>query len=362
MFDLNYTFSSHERGEVFHMDLDRYTKTFDGNVFTFYAYETTTETLWNAVNKARDLLLKEFVNVRWVYTTSTTVIITAENNKDDRMIVGLDANERDEYGDIVHNEDENQKKPVMDLAIHAIGTHEDVSGFSGPFVDMIKSERIPRINWHYKAHGRSTKTFYLRKEDVKPLRDSYYPYIKPGVREFFREYLASSASILILLGEPGTGKTSFIRSMIQEFKMDTDISYDEDIMASDDYFISFLTSKRTDLLVIEDADLLLTDRNNDGNKVMSKLLNVSDGLVKIVKKKMIFTANITNVNKIDHAILRPGRCFDVIDFRKLTNEEAYAAAADAGIENPSFTGNDIPLTEVFNEQAKFKRGFGFNNR
>ena len=96
---------------------------------------------------------------------------------------------------------------------------------------------------------------------------------------------------------------------------------------------------------MEDADLLLTSREDDGNKLISRFLNVSDGLIRVKNKKMIFTTNISDFSKIDHAIIRPGRCYDFMHCRPLTALEARAAAAVAGVSDP---GKSVSLAELFN--------------
>jgi len=115
--------------------------------------------------------------------------------------------------------------------------------------------------------------------------------------------------------------------------------------------------------VVEDADILLTDRKHEGNKTMAKLLNVSDGLVKVANKKVIFTANLKTKREIDPALTRAGRCFDVVNFRDLTKAEAKLAAEVSGIADPE---KSLPLCELFdkdyeeavrNHDGSFKVGF-----
>jgi ATP-dependent 26S proteasome regulatory subunit len=108
----------------------------------------------------------------------------------------------------------------------------------------------------------------------------------------------------------------------------------------------------------------LAPREDGDNDMMSKFLNVSDGLIKITNKKMIFTTNINQVTKIDPALLRPGRCFGAVEFRELTSAEAARAAAVAGVVDQDWTVQDHwSLAQIFTQgetasSPKFRMGFG----
>lgn len=209
-----------------------------------------------------------------------------------------------------------------------------------------KTEDKVFIDWSYTSGG-GMKTVEIELADVNKICQEYYPFINEDPHAYFKRYLDSTAPVLVLIGDPGTGKTSFIRAMIDKYKMRTSVTFDENVMGQDSYYIDYLTSDEQELMVIEDADLLLTSRDSDQNKTMAKLLNISDGIVKLVRKKIIFSTNLSNLNRIDHALTRPGRCFDVINFRALNRIEAEAAASKAGKTLPS-EGSEFHLSEIFN--------------
>lgn len=225
-------------------------------------------------------------------------------------------------------------KAVMDY-IRALPKHED--------------SRV--IAWNYILEGRRMEmNVYL--DEPQPTPDVFYPYVKGGLDAYFQQYMESSATVLLLRGEPGTGKTSFIRNLIWRSNLDTMITYEEQLYRTDEMFVSFMTNHKYDLLVMEDADQMLTSREDDSNRIMAKFLNVADGLIRLPKKKIVISSNVMEERKIDSALLRPGRCFDRPFFRKLTGREAATAAEAAGKPFHGSLNGEYTLAEILNPPAR----------
>lgn len=197
----------------------------------------------------------------------------------------------------------------------------------------------------------STLDHYLETSAFKPIHPSFYPSLKIEPDAYFDAFFKSNRNILLLIGQPGTGKTTFLRNMIQKQKAEAMIVYDVEIMNSRQPLEHFIHSYNN-LLVIEDADTILSKRT-DGNNLMSYLLNMSDGIA-ANNKKIVFSTNLENTDEIDQALMRPGRCFDILHFDLLDAEQAQNVLEDAGLPFRDFSSKPKwTLAEVFNDSEDF---------
>lgn len=211
----------------------------------------------------------------------------------------------------------------------------------------IFEEAFSRVESHIEWIVDSRLTSITIPLEANPVYDSYYPWLGKSVDEYYQEYLNSSANILLLIGPPGTGKTTFIKNLIVSNELSGYVTYDSEVLSQDGMFARFIGGSE-DVLVIEDADRFLASRQ-DGNDLMHKFLNVGDGMVSVKGKKVIFSTNLPNTSSIDPALIRPGRCFDVLQFKSLTKEQAIAACKDSNRDPAALPDKDsFTLAEIFN--------------
>ena len=202
------------------------------------------------------------------------------------------------------------------------------------------------IDWVYSGNGDSVNV-PLNSERL-PI-DEMYPFLEEPLTEYYDRYMQSNANILLLIGPPGTGKTTFIRGLLSHTNSSAIVTYDATILEKDYVFAKFIEDE-TDVMVLEDSDTFLKARS-DGNTMMHRFLNVGDGLVTTKGKKLIFSTNLPSISDIDPALIRPGRCFDILSFNLLKREEAQLLADKVGatLEGDK---DSYSIAEVFNKKIE----------
>jgi len=158
--------------------------------------------------------------------------------------------------------------------------------------------------------------------------------------------LDDTENLLLLHGLPGTGKSNFIKNLITKCKYD--VIYIPPSMVSvisQPSFISFMLDNQGSVLLIEDAEEILSVDRNSGTQ---NILGITDGFLKdSMKMKVICTFNC-ELTKIDPALLRKGRLFMEYKFDKLSISECQRLADHCNLDIE--VDNEMTLAELFNHQ------------
>lgn len=219
-----------------------------------------------------------------------------------------------------------------------------------PPPSQVADPGLIKVNfWCNSAHG---ARFYPRTIECPDWADIKNNYDASVVNEI--EWLRDlhrpddHGRIIIWSGEPGTGKTWAIRSLIlalkqraridvitdpQIFFADTDYVYrllmDEDFIelpsrlrAQPQTAEPTAAKDRFRLLILEDSAELIMAGCRDRNEGFTRLLNLADGLVgQGLRFLLLLTAN-EDLEEMDRAVLRHGRCLQNLTFPKLDYSKA----------------------------------------
>lgn len=243
----------------------------------------------------------------------------------------------------------------VDIKIKGSISHvEKIEDVIGQYLETYTSH----IEWYYSSNGHSSSETLPIRYDNLPVQEMY-PFLgDKAIEAYYDEYLESPAAVLLLMGPPGTGKTTFIKGLLNYSKESACLSYNAQMLGDDEIFVRFLSGPMK-FMIIEDSDAFLQKRT-DGNTMMHRFLNVSDGLVSVRGKKLIFTSNLPSVGDIDEALTRKGRCYDILQFDTLDREQAHKLADRFDV--PLADGKEFTIAEVLArnpDRALQIKKFGF---
>jgi len=279
--------------------------------------------------------------------------------------------------------------------LYAVGNSIEI--FVTPYaVSEEYAEKLWKIYKRYKTEDTQAdifvKTFYMdngklverikniKYEDFEYISELYYPYINTDV--MFDQFFTGNENILLLVGEPGLGKSKMASLAIKHAYSNTDkLPYDKRIdnpslenqylsivyvksvdVLSEDKFWRNLESSQDDLVIIDDLDYMLTKRDSEvsshedikKNLFLNQFLSFTDGVEKY-RTKFIITTNQSYEN-IDTALLRKGRLFDILELRHLDKKEALRIWESHNLNkeyfNKIFTSHEILPSILGSEISK----------
>lgn len=162
--------------------------------------------------------------------------------------------------------------------------------------------------------------------------------------------------IILLHGDPGTGKTSYIKYLTTLIK-EKDILFIPPSMAemlSEPSIIPFLMDHKNSILIIEDAERVISDREGNGSPAgVSNILNLTDGILgDCLSIQIVATFNMKR-EKIDQALLRKGRLIAEHKFEKLTVEESNKLLKH--IKKDHKVSEGLTLADIYNIDVEVHR-------
>ena len=203
----------------------------------------------------------------------------------------------------------------------------------------------------------------LTKMDVKRTRlklDLFYEDDFTDVHQTVIKRLnrKDDKGIVLLHGLPGTGKTTYLRYLVGKInKRVLFIPPDMATQIANPELVRLLIENPNSVLVIEDAENIVMQRQAGNDSAVSNLLNISDGLLSDFLNVQIVCTFNSNMNIVDQALLRKGRLIASYEFRKLSIKKAQTLSDQLG--HKSIINQPMTVTEIVNQK---ERTFGVQER
>jgi hypothetical protein len=238
--------------------------------------------------------------------------------------------------------DENQMKPLLEGIYEHKYVHEDnqthiyliQSGLGGLHTERVEiSPPEIDVELHYN-------------DDFPPVHDKLVTLLQTP----------KSKGLVLLHGEPGTGKTTYIKLLSSLVKKDMLIlpPYMTNFLTAPE-FIPFLLDHRESVLIIEDAERILQSREAGGDtNSVSNILNLTDGLLADCMHIQVIATFNANKSLLDKALLRRGRLMVDYAFGKLARDKANRLLEHLGSTHR--TSEAMTLADIFNLEDQLVSG------
>lgn len=230
------------------------------------------------------------------------------------------------------------------------------------------NDKTSRVSILVKSsYGLETRSIKIDPIKVDNINVNYGPGFSKVHENVVSKLNKSQSSIMFFHGPPGCGKSSYIKYLTSQIDKEfifIPVTFAGELSSPD--FMSLLLEHKDSVLILEDSEKVVQSRDQDDHNVstVSTLLNISDGILgSMLNIKIIATYN-GDKDKVDKALLRPGRLAIDHTFGKLDAVTATKLVKSLG-KDITFD-KEMSLAEVYNigdetgykEKVTRKIGFG----
>jgi hypothetical protein len=211
-----------------------------------------------------------------------------------------------------------------------------------PTPNELEPGRIPVTFWYSNCGNANRVRRSLDAPAWSDARVNYAARTRAALEPLIREPrdVIARGRLLLFHGQPGTGKTSALRTLARENRGKISLEYvlDPEAMFGREagYFMEVVFYEDDDngatrVLVLEDCDELLSaDAKDRSGQGLARLLNLVDGFIGQGLDLAVLITTNEPLSVFHPAVSRPGRCGAAIEFEPFTSDEAASWLAARG--------------------------------
>jgi hypothetical protein len=227
-----------------------------------------------------------------------------------------------------------------------------------PEVDDRDREVSARF-WWWNQHGPAELARMLPSPPWDQIDDNYVTATRLRLDELCRwEQPPAGGRLLLWHGEPGTGKTNAIRSLLGEWRSWAEFQFvtdPESFLSNPGYLLATIGGpqrirptkpNRWRIVVLEDAgEFLGPDAKHLKGQALSRLLNVCDGVLGQAMRALVLVTTNEPIAHLHPALARSGRCLSQIAFERFGRREILEWCSDHAVAPPD--GQAATLAELY---------------
>lgn len=230
-------------------------------------------------------------------------------------------------------------------------------------IDDIKNEIVSNDNsdTFYVMNYQNGEMFLIKEKIDKTHNNIELNYGKEFVKisnNIIKGLSSERSGIVILSGNEGTGKTEYVKHVIYKISNQKNVIFIPRhllILMAETEFISFIKDQVDSVLILEDADDILSNRDEIlSSTIINNILSLTNGLINDSLKIKIFITFTIDRKYIDKKLLKSHRIIEDYHFKLLLPDQANLLASNLNIDQKY--SKNVSLSEIYEDSINNSAG------